>query len=80
MSPSLETYRRAYCLHSTQATAYSLFIVGIASIVGAYPKNKHGNVDFRLAAVFGGPSIVTIFLTRKFLVPLIPSTLFTYFF
>lgn len=68
-----------YLLHiePVLATAYSLFIVGVASIVGAYPKNKHGNVDFRLAAVFGGPSIVTIFLTRKFLVPIIPSTLFT---
>jgi uncharacterized membrane protein YfcA len=66
-----------YLLHvePVLATSYSLFIVGVASIVGAYPKNKHGNVDFRLAAVFGGPSIVTIFLTRKFLVPLIPSTL-----
>jgi len=66
-----------YLLHvdPVLATSYSLFIVGIASIVGAYPKNKHGNVDFRLAAVFGGPSIVTIFLTRKYLVPLIPSTL-----
>ena len=68
-----------YLLHiePVLATAYSLFIVGVASIVGAYPKNKQGNVDFRLAAVFGGPSIVTIFLTRKFLVPLIPSSLFT---
>ena len=68
-----------YLLHvePVLATAYSLFIVGVASVVGAYPKNKHGNVDFRLAAVFGGPSIVTIFLTRKFLVPLIPNTLFT---
>jgi hypothetical protein len=68
-----------YLLHiePVLATAYSLFIVGVASIVGAYPKNKHGNVDFRLAVVFGGPSIVTIFLTRKFLVPLIPSTLVT---
>jgi uncharacterized membrane protein YfcA len=66
-----------YLLHvdPVLATSYSLFIVGVASIVGAYPKNKHGNVDFRLAAVFGGPSIVTIFLTRKFLVPLIPSSL-----
>ncbi len=66
-----------YLLHvePVLATSYSLFIVGVASIVGAYPKNKHGNVDFRLAAVFGGPSIITIFLTRKFLVPLIPSSL-----
>jgi uncharacterized membrane protein YfcA len=43
-----------YLLHiePVLATAYSLFIVGVASIVGAYPKNKNGNVDFRLAAVF----------------------------
>jgi len=58
------------------ATAYSLFIVGLSSLVGAYPKYKSGLIDLKTAAVFGIPSIIAVFLTRKVLVPSIPATLF----
>jgi uncharacterized membrane protein YfcA len=58
------------------ATAYSLFIVGLSSLVGAYPKYKSGMIDLKTAVVFGIPSIIAVFLTRKVLVPAIPDTLF----
>jgi uncharacterized membrane protein YfcA len=58
------------------ATAYSLFIVGLSSLVGAYPKYKSGMIDLKTAIVFGIPSILAVFLTRKVLVPAIPATLF----
>lgn len=58
------------------ATAYSLFIVGLSSLVGAFPKYKAGMIDLKTALVFGVPSIIAVFLTRKVLVPAIPSTLF----
>lgn len=58
------------------ATAYSLFIVGLSSLVGAFPKYKAGMIDLKTALVFGVPSIVAVFLTRKVLVPAIPATLF----
>jgi uncharacterized membrane protein YfcA len=58
------------------ATAYSLFIVGLSSLVGAYPKYKSGMIDLKTAVVFGIPSILAVFLTRKVLVPAIPATLF----
>jgi uncharacterized membrane protein YfcA len=57
------------------ATAYSLFIVGLSSLVGAFPKYKLGLIDLKTAVVFGIPSIIAVFLTRKVLVPAIPATL-----
>ena len=56
-----------------KATAYSLFIVGLSSLVGAYPKYREGMVNMRTAIIFGIPSIAAVFITRKFLVPLIPQ-------
>ncbi|MEN9743162.1 MAG: hypothetical protein RLZZ65_967 [Bacteroidota bacterium] len=59
------------------ATAYSLFIVGLSSLIGAYPKYKQGLIDVKTALVFGIPSILAVFLTRKVLVPAIPKVLFS---
>lgn len=58
------------------ATEYSLFIVGISSAVGSFSYFKKGLVDLRTAFIFGIPSIISIFLTRLYLVPLIPSDIF----
>ena len=58
------------------ATAYSLFIVGLSSLIGALPKYREGLIDLKTALIFGVPSIVAVFLTRKVLVPAIPDTLF----
>lgn len=55
------------------ATAYSLFIVGFTSAVGTYPKYKEGMVDLKTALIFGAPSIASVYLTRKVIVPQIPS-------
>ena len=55
------------------ATAYSLFIVGLTSAVGVFPKYKEGLVDVRTGLIFGAPSIATVFLTRQWLVPNIPN-------
>ncbi len=57
------------------ATAYSLFIVGLTSLIGAFPKIRQNLVSFRTAVVFGIPSILSVFLTRKYLVPAIPETI-----
>ncbi|HEX6846628.1 MAG TPA: sulfite exporter TauE/SafE family protein [Chitinophagaceae bacterium] len=58
------------------ATAYSLFIVGTTSLVGAIPKYRQGLVNLKRAVIFGIPSILAVFVTRKFLVPLIPHHIF----
>src|SRR5690606_19979773 len=58
------------------ATAYSLFIVGSTSLVGAVPKFKQGLIRIKTAVIFGIPSIVAVFATRKFIVPAIPRVVF----
>lgn len=60
------------------ATAYSLFIVGLTSLVGSFSHIKLGNIHWRTAIVFGIPSIISVFLTRSFLVPRIPDPIMTF--
>nr|MBP6588745.1 sulfite exporter TauE/SafE family protein [Chitinophagaceae bacterium] len=59
------------------ATAYSLFIVGATSLVGAFPKYKSGEINIRTAIIFGIPSIAAVFATRAFIVPAIPTEVFS---
>ena len=59
------------------ATAYSLFIVGISALAGSINGAKQRLLAGRVALYFGIPSIVSIFIMRKYLVPLLPETLFT---
>lgn len=59
------------------ATAYSLFIVGSTSLVGTFPKYKEGLVNLKTAVIFGIPSILAVYATRAWLVPLIPNPVFS---
>jgi len=59
------------------ATAYSLFVVGSAALVGAVRNAQKGMVDFRTGIVFAVPAFISVFLTRKFLVPAIPDPIFS---
>ena len=59
------------------ATSYSLFIVGSTSMVGAVINYRKGFVCLHTALLFGLASITTVFLTRKILLPAIPSVVFS---
>ncbi|WP_034044183.1 sulfite exporter TauE/SafE family protein [Wocania ichthyoenteri] len=59
------------------ATAYSLFVVGTTSMVGTYQKHRKGLVDFKTGLAFSFPSFIAVYLSRRYLVPGIPDTLFT---
>ena len=59
------------------ATAYSLFIVGLTSLIGSFSHMRMGNIHWLTALVFGIPSIAGVFMTRAWLVPAIPPKLFT---
>lgn len=59
------------------ATSYSLFVVGSTSLIGAFDNFRKGLVNVKAALLFGASSIVTVFLTRKYLVPVIPKNIFT---
>lgn len=60
-------------IEPTLATAYSLFIVGTTSAVGAIQSSIKGIVDFKTAVLFAIPSFVAVYLTRRFLMPVIPE-------
>jgi len=58
------------------ATAYSLFVVGIASLTGAINNIHKGQICFKTAVVFAIPSFIAVYLTRLYLIPAIPEHLF----
>lgn len=57
------------------ATGLSLFIVGTTSAAGIFSHHKQGNIEWRTASVFGAASIVSVFITRHWLVPALPDPL-----
>ncbi|MEI6948576.1 sulfite exporter TauE/SafE family protein [Paraflavisolibacter sp. H34] len=59
------------------ATSYSLFIVGATSMIGAVTHYRKGLVNGKAALYFGLSSMVTVFLTRKFLLPALPKEIAT---
>jgi len=59
------------------ATTYSLFIVGVTSMMGGARAYAKKLVDFKSVTEFGIPSIFAIFITRHFLLPAIPEKLFS---
>ena len=59
------------------ATAYSLFVVGSSATVGAYKNIQKSLVDFKLALVFGIPSLIGVGVTRRYIVPELPDRIFS---
>jgi len=66
-------------INPVTATAYSLFVVGATSLVGALKNIKNKQVDFRTAFVFAVPAFIAVYATRMYVVPAIPDHLFTLF-
>ncbi len=63
-------------LDAVTASAYSLFIVGTTSFAGAVPKYRDHLVNIKTGFLFGIPSIIAIFATRKFIIPALPDVVF----
>lgn len=59
------------------ATSYSLFIVGAVSLFGAIGHYRKGLVNIQVGMLFGISSVITVILTKHFLVPLLPEVLIT---
>ncbi|HKR04035.1 MAG TPA: sulfite exporter TauE/SafE family protein [Bacteroidia bacterium] len=68
-----------YLMHvnPVDATGYSLFVVGITSAIGTGTFIRKDLVDIKTAVIFAIPSIISVFLTRKFLIPAIPNPVIT---
>ena len=64
-------------INPVTATAYSLFVVGATSLFGSIRNFQKKRVDLKTAVVFSIPAFISVYLTRKFLVPAIPETIIT---
>jgi uncharacterized membrane protein YfcA len=52
-------------------------VIGTTSLVGGIHKAKQKLVDFNKVVLFGIPTVISVFITRKILVPRIPDILFS---
>ena len=68
-----------YIFHFTPqlSTSYSLFIVGVSALIGSAKHYKQHNLKLKTTLIFGMPSIVSLLLVRKFILPKIPTVVFT---
>ena len=57
------------------ATGYSLFVVGITSLSGGIKSFYQQKIEFKAVVLFGIPSIFTVYLTRAYLIPIIPENI-----
>jgi uncharacterized protein len=60
------------------STSYSLFVIGLTSLIGSYSHFKTGNLDIKTALIFGLPSMLSVYAVRKFVVPIIPDHVFSF--
>jgi len=60
---------------ATLATGYSLFIVGVTSVIATFRYRQKNLLDIRVAILFSIPSIVGVLMSRLWILPKVPSTL-----
>lgn len=65
-----------FSIAPTQATAYSLFIVGLTALIGGATYFRRGDVDLKTGFIFAVPSFIGVYLTRAYFVPWIPESVF----
>lgn len=58
------------------AVLYSLFVIGFSSVLGALSHFRMGHVNLKLVLSFGLPSVISVLLTRTWLLPLLPEVIF----
>lgn len=66
-----------FSIDAVLATTYSLFIVGLTSVVGSVSYFKKNLVQIKTAMVFGIPSIAAVFFARAYILPAIPPKVFS---
>jgi len=59
----------------TESTAYSLFIVGITALFGAYSYYKKDLIHFKVGLIFAAPAFVGVYSVRLLLMPALPENI-----
>ncbi len=57
------------------ATGYSLPIVGIAAAIGALHYRQREQIDLHATFIFALPALITVFMTRWWLLPVLPASI-----
>lgn len=65
-----------FALPAELATGYSLFVVGLSALVGSVSYHLKGLINYRVGVIFALPSVLGVYLTRRFVVPALPEELF----
>ncbi|AGH94491.1 sulfite exporter TauE/SafE family protein [Pseudobdellovibrio exovorus] len=61
------------------ATSYSLFIVGVTSLIGGFFYLRKEEVDLKTGFIFALPSFMGVYLSRHLLLPALPDPVFRIF-
>lgn len=64
-------------LPASKATAYSLFLVAVTASVGAVQNVRKQLVDFKAVLYYGVPSVIAVYIVRRFVMPNLPDVFFT---
>ncbi|MFN8261210.1 MAG: sulfite exporter TauE/SafE family protein [Chitinophagales bacterium] len=56
-----------------EATHYTMFVVGVTALIGAFRKYQEKLVDVKTAVYFLIPSLISLFFTRKVILPVLPQ-------
>jgi len=60
----------------TTATTYSLFIVGVSSLVGSVDYFRKGLIDIHKGLFFSFPAFIMVFVMRKYVMHRIPDVIY----
>ena len=62
-------------INPVTATAYSLFIVGTTSLIGSIKNFMDKLINYSSTILFSFSAVITVYVTRKYLIHLIPETI-----
>ena len=62
-------------INPVTATAYSLFVVGTTSLIGSIKNIRNKLINYSSTLLFSFSAVITVYLTRKYLIHLIPETI-----
>ncbi|HIG45116.1 MAG TPA: sulfite exporter TauE/SafE family protein [candidate division Zixibacteria bacterium] len=62
-----------FSIPASQATGYSLVIVGTSALIAALEYLRRRQSDIRLVMLFGGPAILGVYIMRRYLFPIVPD-------
>ena len=65
-------------LNPVIATSYSMFVVGFSSAIGTLINIKKKLIAYKTAVIFTLPALVSVYMTRRFLIPNIPEILYSF--